>query len=99
MTESPDYAQIIRCLTSDNSSEQQAARAQVFTLDETAVAPLIDEFYAGVSEQAGLAVLDVLSEIGGFEVLALLEDVYHLGARYESWRALAADRLRREGRL
>lgn len=61
--------------------------------------PLVDQFYAGVNEQSGLAIIEVLCEIGGFEALALLENVYHLDAWYESWRAAAEHGLRDSGRL
>lgn len=98
MTTIPDYAQLIRKLTSDDDAQQQTARLQLLMHDEDAVEPLVDAFYAGVNEQGGLRILNILGEIGGFEALALFEDVVQFSARYECWRALATAQLRRAGR-
>lgn len=94
-----DFTALVRQLTSDADTEREAARMTLFSLDEDAVVPLVDQFYAGVNESSGLAIIDVLCEIGGFEALALLEDVYHVDALYESWRAAAERGLRDSGRM
>ncbi len=69
----------------------EVARAEIYALDEEAITPLIDEFYAGVNEATGLIIIEILSDIGGFEARMLLEDVVHLSARYlyETWRLAA----------
>lgn len=84
-----DYEAILKRLVSEDVQEQEAARRLLFVLDEDAVAPLIDAFYAGVSEKTGLAILEVLMVIGGFEAMALFCDVAEFDARYNSWRRAA----------
>jgi hypothetical protein len=54
-----------------------AARTLLFAMDEAAVEPLIAEFYAGVDDATGVAILDILGEIGGPDALATLWNVYH----------------------
>ena len=83
-----DYPDLIRKLVHGSESEQELARNTLFQLDEESVAPLIDEFYAGVNEAMGLAILSVLIEIGGYEVRALLEEQLEFGVPYPSWRSI-----------
>ncbi len=64
------------------------ARAALLALDEDAVNPLIDAFHAGVSEAGGLAIIDLVAEIGGPDALTLLRYVYHFEAR-PAWKTAA----------
>jgi lysophospholipase L1-like esterase len=86
-----DYAALLKQLTTGSDDERDSARQTLYALDEEAVEPLIDQFYAGVNEATGLAILEIVSDIGGWEARMLLEDVVHLSARYphESWRVAA----------
>lgn len=68
----PDYQQLVRDLTSDDESTKESARQILFVLDEDAVSPLLDEFYAGVTDVQGIAILDILAHIGGYEALNTL---------------------------
>jgi hypothetical protein len=77
-------------LTSDNSEKREQARMALFALDEHAVTLLSNEFFAGVSEPLGVAILDITADIGGPEALALLRNVYHFEDRHEAWRQTAA---------
>lgn len=95
----PDYASLLRQLVSDRETARAAAKAALYALDEDAVEPLVEQFYAGVSEAAGLAIIEVIGEIGGFEARIFLEDLTHLTARStnESWRFAARLALARNG--
>ena len=62
----------------------------LFALDEEAVNLLADEFYAGVSEPLGVAILDIVGEIGGPDALSMLRNVYHFEDKHESWRKAGA---------
>ncbi|MDX1993231.1 MAG: hypothetical protein SF029_12635 [bacterium] len=86
-----DYALLLKHLTTGSDDERDTARQTLYALDEEAIEPLVDQFYAGVNEATGLAILEIVSDIGGWEARMLLEDVVHLSARYpyESWRVAA----------
>jgi hypothetical protein len=79
----------IQQLTSDNETTRQIARQTLLSMDEDAVQPLIDEFYAGVNEATGREILQLLGEIGGWEALNTLREVC-VYPRYESWKTVAA---------
>lgn len=83
-------SQLIQQLTSGDETQRTAARQQILAMDEDAVEPLTDEFYAGVNEAAGEVILEILGEIGGWEALNVLRDTY-ANPRYESWK-IAAER-------
>jgi hypothetical protein len=82
--------QQLSALISDDPAIRDRVRLALFTLDEDAVTLLVEEFFAGVSEPLGLAMLDVVSEIGGPEALSMLRNVYHFEDRRESWKQAAA---------
>lgn len=88
---SVDYAQLLKHITLGDPAQREAALNIIYAEDEDAVAPLTDQFYAGVNEATGLAIIEIVSDIGGWETRLLLEDVVHLTARYphESWRVAA----------
>ncbi len=83
-----DYTLLIPKLVQGSELNQEAARNTLLQLDEEAVSPLIDEFYAGVNELTGFAILSVLIEIGGYEVRALLEELIEFGVPYPSWQSI-----------
>lgn len=56
---------------------------------EDAVDPLIDAFHAGVDEETGLAIIKILSMIGGFEVRIFLDNLVIHGTRFKSWQDAA----------
>jgi hypothetical protein len=66
----------------DGSINERAAAWLVFLrLDEDAVQPLADELYSGVDERTGVVILELLAEIGGWEALMVLQDIYQAGGR------------------
>jgi hypothetical protein len=84
--------EIRRCLVqlvSADPAERDAAREALYTQQEDAVYPLLDQFYAGVDEATGVAVLGVLADIGGPDALAALRQVFHFEER-PAWRRAAA---------
>lgn len=73
----PDISLLIQQLMSVNEAKRLAARMTLLALEEDAVNPLVDEFYAGVTTTIGEAILEIISEIGGPDALAILRNVYH----------------------
>ena len=71
----PDFPKLIKQLVSENSDESAQARKTLFALDEDAVSPLLDEYYAGVNEVQGIAILNMLAEMGGYEALNALRSI------------------------
>ncbi|MEM6284430.1 MAG: HEAT repeat domain-containing protein [Chloroflexota bacterium] len=76
-------------ILSGDETRMQRARIMLLALDEEAVQALTDAFYAGVNEAQGVVLLDVVAEIGGYEALQLLEDVFYNGMK-DVWRRWAA---------
>lgn len=94
----PDIYALVQQLVSDDTAAREQARFVLVELDEMVVSFLIDLFYAGLSETAGLIVIELVAEIGGFEARSLLEDVVHLSSYgRESWRRAAHLGLARNG--
>ncbi|MGJ3239753.1 MAG: hypothetical protein ACFE0Q_13665 [Anaerolineae bacterium] len=54
---------------------RMAARMILIALDEDAVEPLIDAYFAGVTDQQGIAILDLLADIGGYDALNVMRDI------------------------
>lgn len=74
-----NFHNLVKRLSSAKPEEQLAARIILLSMQERAVVPLIDQFYAGVTVGQARSILGILAEIGGWEALNLLRDVY----RYE----------------
>ncbi|MBZ0286976.1 MAG: hypothetical protein K8I30_05135, partial [Anaerolineae bacterium] len=85
-----NFRQLLTDLTSADDSRREAARAALLAYDEAIVDPLIGEFYSGVSEVSGVAILDLVAEIGGPDALSLLRNVYHFDDHHAAWREAAA---------
>lgn len=88
-----DYDKLINDLTSEDDPIRESAYQAILMQDEGAVDPLIDIFYAGVNEATGLAMLDILNRIGGYEVRLLLEDLTKHETRKIRWRDAARNYL------
>jgi hypothetical protein len=88
---SPDeFRQCMKDLTSADDARREAAREALLALDEEIVDPLVGEFYSGVSEALGVAILNLAAEIGGPDALSLLRNVYNFDDHHAAWRAAAA---------
>jgi len=71
-----DIKRLIVQLTSAVLVERTAARLLFLKMDEDAIQPLADELYSGVGEPTGVAILELMGEIGGWEAIAVLQDIY-----------------------
>src|SRR5690242_19118967 len=85
-----NFRQLLKDLTSADESRCDAARDALMALDEAIVDPLIGEFYSGVSEALGIAILDLAAAIGGPDALSLLRNVYNFDDQHVAWRKAAA---------
>jgi hypothetical protein len=71
----PDYRELVQQLLSDDAEQKISAQKTLLALEEDAVTGLLDEYYAGVNEAQGLAILDILAQIGGYEALNALRSL------------------------
>lgn len=70
------YDELVQRFISGQPIHQMAARMILLAVQEEAVEALADAYYAGVTEaQAGM-ILAVLGEIGGYEAVNILRDVF-----------------------
>jgi hypothetical protein len=81
--------ELLRTLVHGSDEEREAARTEFYRMDEDAVDPLCEEFYAGVDEATGVAILEVISAIGGPDALRLLKYACYFGDK-EAWREAGA---------
>lgn len=95
----PTLRQCLADLTADEVVRRDAARLALWREDEAIVAPLIDEFYAGVSRETGTALLEVIGQIGGYEAAALFRELLVDPGAEAAWRAVAERWLRHDGLL
>ncbi|MEQ8673021.1 MAG: hypothetical protein RLP44_30395 [Aggregatilineales bacterium] len=86
-------------ILSRDTTKRDSALKSIYLLDEEAIAPLIDEFYAGVNEQTGVLILEIISKIGGYEARQLLTDIADSPQPYPSWCDAATDGLTQNGWL
>ena len=92
-----DVQALVKQLLSDDEPRREQAYFALLEREEDVVPPLIDAFYAGVTEAQGVLLLDLLGAIGGYEALNLLADVLENGEK-PGWRERAALGLARNGR-
>lgn len=91
----PHYEELIQQMLSDNPAKRLVARMILLATEEKAVPSLSDAYYAGVTDDAGSVLLDLLAEIGGYEALALLYDVFESEAARPALKQAAAHGLLR----
>jgi len=95
-----NFPQLVKQLADENPLIHQAARMIILSLDEMAVDPLIDEFYAGVTDSEGVAILNIMAEIGGPDAMSTLRNVFHFEeTRVALKRAAANGLLKNSGNL
>lgn len=85
----PDFPNLLKQLVSSETSERQAAKMILYALQEAAIEPLADLYYAGVTEAEGVAIASLFGEIGGYEALNVLRDVFKYESRVALKRAAA----------
>jgi hypothetical protein len=71
----PNYRLLVQQLLNDDTEQKISAQKTLLALEEDAVTGLLDEYYAGVNEAQGLAILDMLAQIGGYEALNALRSL------------------------
>jgi hypothetical protein len=91
-----DYHALLKQATTGTPDQRRHALHMIYRQDEAAVAPLIDQFYAGVNETTGRLILHILREIGGYEARRLFHEICDLGACCLSWERMAADAVKDE---
>lgn len=64
-------------LASLDQNEQAAAREKLLQIDEAVMDLLVAEFYAGMPEKLAVSLIEIVGEIGGYEALNLLGDIYY----------------------
>ncbi len=64
-------------LASLDLTEREFARAALLQMDEDVMDLLVAEFYAGMPEKLAITLIEIMGEIGGYEALNLLGDVYY----------------------
>lgn len=71
-----NYRTLVEQLVSSTLQNQMNARMTLLAEQEDAVDPLSNVYFGGVDDKQGAAILDVMAEIGGFEALAVLRNVF-----------------------
>lgn len=70
-----------------------AARMILVALQEDAIEPLADAYYAGVNDEQGIALLNLIADIGGYEALNILRDILKHEKKRRKVRIAAAQGL------
>ena len=73
----PSFRTLMNQLGSLDPTERESARASLLQMGEDVMDLLVAEFYAGMPEKIAVALLEIIGEIGGYEALNLLGDVYY----------------------
>jgi hypothetical protein len=86
------YDELVQRFLSGQPIHQIAARMILLAVQEEAVEALADAYYAGLNETQARQILAVLGEIGGYEALNILRDVFQYELKL-SLRLAAAEGL------
>ena len=71
------FRALMNQLGSLDPAERESARTSLLQMDEDVMDLLVAEFYGGMPEKLAVALLEITGEIGGYEALNLLGDVYY----------------------
>jgi hypothetical protein len=74
MSDNECYSLLKVILLAQNDS--QATRQTLLAYQEDAIVPLSNTFFAGVDDALGTLILQLMAEIGGFEAMATLMNVF-----------------------
>lgn len=72
---------------------RMAARMILLALQEDAIEPLADAYFAGVNDEQGTAILDLMADIGGYEALNIMRDIVRHETKRLPLRVAAAEGL------
>jgi hypothetical protein len=81
--------QLLLSLDHPDPAQRETARQALLDMDEDAIDPLSDAFFAGVNEALGVAILEVVGAIGGPDALLMLRNVYNFEDRRMVWKRTA----------
>ncbi|MBA3872543.1 MAG: hypothetical protein H0X30_25680 [Anaerolineae bacterium] len=73
----PNFRTVMNQLASIDPAERDAARSVLLQMDEDVMDLLVAEFYAGMPEKLAVSLIEIIGEIGGYEALNLLGDIYY----------------------
>jgi len=90
-----NYRELVEYLGSDNLILQDAARMILLAMQEQAVRPLAEQLQKGVTDEQGIAVIKLVSEIGGKTAVSLLKNIYKNGEQRPVLQLCAAECLAR----
>jgi thioredoxin-like negative regulator of GroEL len=77
MTEVQQVRAWVQQLGNPESTLRQAAADQLLALDEDGIDLMVAEYYANLPERIAVELLRIIGEIGGWEALSLLGEVYY----------------------
>ncbi len=73
----PTFRTLMKQLASLDTAEHNTARDALLRMDEDAMDLLVAEYDAGMPDKLAVSLLNIIGEIGGYEALNLLGDVYY----------------------
>ncbi len=85
----PAFRTLMSQLASLDPAERTAARAALLQMDEEVMDLLVAEFYAGMPEKLAVSIIEIIGEVGGYEALNLLGDVYYASDTRPALKAAA----------
>jgi len=77
----PNYQSLVQQLISADANMGSAARMMLIALQEDAIEPLADEFYAGVTDNQAFVIIELMAEIGGPDALNTLRQIFDYDVR------------------
>lgn len=93
------YDELVQRYINGQPIHQMAARMILLAVQEEAIEALTDAYYAGVNETQAKMILGVLGEIGGYEALNILRDVFQYEANSSLKLTAAEGLIRNAGAL
>ena len=88
---------LIAQLSHADAEIRETAWRKLRLYDEDAIEVLIDAFYAGINEVGGVAIITLVSEIGGYEARIFLEDLLQHPIHHDSWKHAVIEGLKFNG--
>jgi hypothetical protein len=73
----PDYARLVKQFVDVNPITQYATNMILIALGEDAIDLLIDEYYAGVTDAEGGAILTIIAEIRDLDAMSALRNIFN----------------------
>ena len=87
------YASLVERFLVAEPVHRIAARMILMALQEEAIEPLADAYFAGVNDEQGIAILDLMADIGGYEALNIMREIVRHETKHLKLRVAAAQGL------